>query len=178
MVTSYIGDSPKHQDRRERKLDWESGNPERAADTAAQARQQCRNAWPGRTSSTRFHRFYSDVQASQNGFLDCRINARFERSRKCLERSIDRPAGNFREPSRERFIFQAAYCTRQSLRVASGKCRAWDDERHGRRNIGRTALRLARIAEPLLISAVTDGLINPPGRARPSARVFMPTTIA
>ncbi len=37
---------------------------------------------------------------------------------------------------------------------------------------------LAIMAEPLLISAVTDGLISPPGNASASAIVFMPTTIA
>jgi hypothetical protein len=34
------------------------------------------------------------------------------------------------------------------------------------------------MAEPLLISAVTEGLINPPGRTNASAIVFMPATIA
>jgi hypothetical protein len=37
---------------------------------------------------------------------------------------------------------------------------------------------LARIAEPLLIKAVTSGVINPPGNASASATVLRPATIA
>ena len=37
---------------------------------------------------------------------------------------------------------------------------------------------LARIAEPLLISAVTSGVIKPPGSASASASVLRPATIA
>jgi hypothetical protein len=43
---------------------------------------------------------------------------------------------------------------------------------------GRSPLRLAKIAEPLLIIAVNTGLISPLGSASASATVFMPATIA
>lgn len=46
-----------------------------------------------------------------------------------------------------------------------------------RRNGGRIPLRLARIADPSLITAVAAGLIRPPGRVRPKATVFMTATI-
>ena len=38
--------------------------------------------------------------------------------------------------------------------------------------------RLARIAEPLLSTAVKLGNTSPPGRAKPSASVFSAATIA
>ena len=49
---------------------------------------------------------------------------------------------------------------------------------HIRRRAGRMPLRLATIAEPLLIKAVTSGVINPPGNASASATVLSPATIA
>ena len=43
--------------------------------------------------------------------------------------------------------------------------------------IGRTALRLARIADPLLINAETLGLTNPLGIASSKAKAFNPAII-
>jgi hypothetical protein len=47
-----------------------------------------------------------------------------------------------------------------------------------RRIRGRIPLRLATIADPLLITAVSQGLTRPLGRERPRATVFMTATIA
>jgi len=49
---------------------------------------------------------------------------------------------------------------------------------HLSRSSGRTPLRLASTAEPLLISAVVTGLTRPPGKASASASVLRPTTMA
>lgn len=49
---------------------------------------------------------------------------------------------------------------------------------HRYRKRGRIPLRLARMAEPLLIIAVITGLIKPPGRARARAAVFRAATRA
>jgi hypothetical protein len=56
--------------------------------------------------------------------------------------------------------------------------RPWGDHRYRKR--GRIPLRLARMAEPLLIIAVATGLIKPPGRANARARaaVFRVATMA
>jgi phosphate uptake regulator len=58
----------------------------------------------------------------------------------------------------------------------------WDESTanrdHGVRSRGRTPFRLARIAEPLLSTAVSSGVTNPPGNASASASVFSTATMA
>jgi hypothetical protein len=62
-------------------------------------------------------------------------------------------------------------------RVEMGPNRITEGAVHRLLSSGRIAFNAARMADPLLISAVTRAEISPPGSARPSATVFIAATI-
>ena len=119
-------------------------------------------------------------QAIEHGELDRAIELSAGALRHHAQQFVDRLPGIFGEPRREIWIFQENDRAPQGLFVHRCERRVSirierDQRRHSK---GRSPLRLARIAEPLLSMAVATGLIRPLGKASPRASVLSPATIA
>ena len=128
----------------------------------------------------RIERADRQFQAIEHGELDRAVELSAGALRHHAQQFIDRVAGIFGEPCRKIWIFQENDCAPQGFFVHRCERRvSIRIERNQRRHSkGRSPLRLAKIAEPLLSMAVATGLIRPLGKASPSASVLSPATIA
>lgn len=109
--------------------------------------------------------------------MDCHLNLMLRLFRERPDDFIDRFAGKIGQPDNKIGAFEAddsageiglIGCIEDETRRALRQCR---------RAIGRKPFTLARIAEPLLMSAVVAGDIRPPGSARARAAVFSTETM-
>lgn len=112
-------------------------------------------------------------QSAVNGSLDFTL--------RCIRQStndlVDRFAGKIGQPDNKIGALEANDGAGQIGLIGRIEDKARSARDQCRRAIGRSPFTLARIAEPLLMSAVVAGDIRPPGSARASAAVFSTETI-
>ncbi len=170
-----VGDGPQHEYRRHRQFDRQGGGAEKAANTPRDASESRGEPRRGAAFGLVIQRFERDLEALLNGPLDRAIHRAAHGLGHLRQDAMDRFAGVIGEAGREIVRLQQFIRAREFLFMSRGKL--WPRPAHRRRSSGRTPLTLARIAEPLLSSAVNDGLISPLGSARPSASVLRATTM-
>ncbi len=132
----------------------------------------------GKEVARRLDRADRKMQASQHRCFDRAIDAGGRLPRHHAEHPVDGLAGVVRQPRGEVLPLKVIEGPLQRPQVRTRERRVALFCDHRSRKIGRSPLRVARIAEPLLIKAVVVGLISPPGSANAKASVFIPATIA
>src|SRR5262249_30612957 len=141
-------------------------------DAAVDSGQQRRKLGCRRLSRLRLDRADRQIQAFQDCGFDGAIETGARRLRHHAQQAVDRLAGLLRKPRGKGLALEQKEGASQSF-LMLGRKRSLGRARHHRyRKIGRSPLSVATIAEPLLINAVTVGVMSPPGRASASANVL------